>query len=69
MYTLILWTLGCTAVDGVEQCPAGDYLEMPKQYTSRQECDQDGNAWRTIQPDNRHACVYEIVRGVQIEEL
>jgi hypothetical protein len=56
MYTLFIWTLLCTSIDA--DCETGDFLELPKVYTSLTECDQDGDAWRSIDElNNRHVCV------------
>jgi hypothetical protein len=60
MYTLIIWSLLCTSID--KDCETGDYLELPKQYSSVTECTQDGKAWESIKPTNRWACYYTKVK-------
>lgn len=58
MYTLIIWSMLCTAAD--IGCETGDYLRLEdKTYTAKSLCVRDGERWAFLAPNsNRYACLY-----------
>lgn len=57
MWTLIIWSLLCTAAD--TDCKTGDYLVMEETHTHIRLCDEAGEFWlKPARSTNRYACVW-----------
>lgn len=56
IYVLIIWTLGCTSLETIETCPAGDFA-VQGTFRSRTICEEKAKSWLIISKDNRAVCL------------
>ena len=55
IYTLIVWSALCTAVQGQEICPTGNYITVARDISAA-DCERRLSTWFTLGTHQRGAC-------------